>query len=458
MIPKQLLLLLLPAAVVTGCSGHDKEIRAVASAAPGQGVARPSPVTEAIEPTGVLRLEQALGLALERSPDLKASSLDVNATEAELLQASLWPNPELQVEVEEVGGAGNRAGFDGAETTIALAQAIETGGKRAKRTAVASLDKELAEWDHKAARLDVVREVTGAFVAVLAWQQRLELAEDVVRIAERAHNAVVQRVQAGKDSPIEQTKSSVSLATARIEPQRARRALESARRRLAATWGSKVAAFDSVEGEFDRIAPVPSSAELSRLIRHNPEVARWDVELQRSRAALELEKAMAVSDIELEGGLQHFNETDDSAVVFGLSIPLAVSDRNQGGIRRATYLLARTEQNAKASEIKALASLEEAVQRLAAECAEATALKDEVLPGAQSSFDAVSEGYRDGKFDYLQVLDAQRTLVEAKGRYIDSLAACHEARADVERLVGQNLDGADNAPRKNPGLPNGRTQ
>jgi len=280
----------------------------------------------------------------------------------------------------------------------------------------------------------------------------------VVRIAERAHNAVVQRVQAGKDSPIEQTKSSVSLATARIEPQRARRALESARRRLAATWGSKIAAFDSVEGQFDKIALVPSSAELSGLIGHNPDVARWDAELQRSRAALELEKARAVSDIELEGGLQYFNDTDDSAVVFGLSIPLAVSDRNQGGIRRATYLLARTEQNAKAARIKALASLEEAVQRLAAACAEAAALKDEVLPGAQSSFDAVSEGYRDGKFDYLRVLDAQRTLVEAKGRYIDSLAACHEAKADVERLIGQNLDGADNAPGKNSGQPNGRTQ
>ena len=63
-----------------------------------------------------------------------------------------------------------------------------------------------------------------------------------------------------------------------------------------------------------------------------------------------------------------------------------------------------------------------------------------MLPGAQSSFDAVSEGYRDGKFDYLKVLDSQRTLFEARGRYIDSLTAYHKAKADAERLIGQSID------------------
>ena len=402
---------------------------------------RVAPTTpEMVEPTGVITLDQAVALALEHNPELKASSWDINAAAAGRSQARLGPNPQLEVEIEEVGGAGNRSGFGGAETTIAIAQPIEMGQKRARRTALASLEKELAEWDYRAKRLDVIREVTEAFVTVLAWQERLTLAEEIVRIAERAHDAVVQRVEAGRDSPIEQTKSAVALATARIEPRRDRLALESAKKRLAATWGAKVAGFDSVVGEFDRTAPVPSSAELSRLIGHNPDVARWSAELEKSRATLELEKARATSDITLSGGWQHFNETDDSAAVFGLSIPLAVSNRNQGGIRRATYLLAKAQESGKAAEIKALAALEEAAQRLASAYAEATALKNEVLPGAQSSFDAVSKGYRDGKFDYLQVLDAQRTLFEARSRYVESLAAYHKASAEVERLIGQGID------------------
>jgi cobalt-zinc-cadmium efflux system outer membrane protein len=393
-----------------------------------------------VEPTGVITLEQALGLASEHNPELKAFSWDVGAAEANLLQAGLRPNPTLVLQAEEVAAGGDRSGFDGAEMSVKLSQQIEMGRKRNKRTSLASLEKELAEWDYKAKRLDVIREVTEAFAAVLGAQERLALSRELVRIAEQAHSTVTQRVEAGRDSPIEQTKSAVALATARIEPRQAEGDLRAARKRLAAAWGGREAGFDAVAGKFDEIMPVPSSAELSRLVSQNPDVARWQAETRRRRAALELEKARAVSDITLSGGVQHFNETDDSAVVMGLSIPLAVSNRNQGGIRRATYLLAKAQESGKAAEIETLASLEEAAQRLAAAHAEATALKEDVLPGAKSSFEAVSEGYRDGKFDYLQVLDAQRTLFETRGRYAESLTAYHKAKADAERLIAQSID------------------
>ena len=59
-----------------------------------------------------------------------------------------------------------------------------------------------------------------------------------------------------------------------------------------------------------------------------------------------------------------------------------------------------------------------------------------MLPAAQQAFEAVQQGYRQGKFDYLYVLDTQRTLFETQARYIDSVEAYHKARADVERLIG----------------------
>ena len=399
-----------------------------------------SVVPEIAEPTGVITLRQALALAFMHNPELKASSWDVRASEARRLQASLWPNPELEIEAEEVGGAGERSGFDGAEATIQIAQPIELGQKRAKRTTLAALERDLAEWDYQSKRLDLTRQVGTGFVDVLAAQERLALSKELVRVAEQAHGAVTQRVDAGSDSPIEQTKSGVALSTMRIELQRAERALESARIGLAAVWGNRTAGFDEVTGQLDEIMPVSSVGELSRLVSQNPDIARWATEKKRRRAALELEKARGVSDVTLSGGLQRFNETDDSAMVFGLSIPLPLSNRNQGAIRQATYLLVKTEESRKAAEIQALAALEEASLRLGGALADATALKNDVLPGAQSSFDAVTEGYRDGKFDYLLVLDAQRTLFEMKGRYIESLTAYHKAKADAERLIGQSID------------------
>ncbi len=149
---------------------------------------------EIAEPNDIITLRQALALALMRNPELRAFSWATRASEARKLQASLWPNPELGVEVEDVGGTGGMSGFDGAETTIQLGQLIELNGKLRKRTRVASLEKELAELDYQAKRLDVLTDTTRLFVGVLAAQEQLVLAEELVQLSEQVLTTVSQRV------------------------------------------------------------------------------------------------------------------------------------------------------------------------------------------------------------------------------------------------------------------------
>ena len=395
---------------------------------------------EVAEPNDVITLRQALALALVHNPELRAFSWEVRASEARRLQASLLPNPEIEVEVEEVGGTGERSGFDAAETTIQLGQLIELAGKPSKRKRVASLESELAGWDYEAKRLDVLTEVTHAFVKVLAVQERLTLAEELVQLSEQILNTVTQRVEAGKDSPVEKTKAQVALANARIEQKQSHQRLVSARKQLAATWGSISPVFEGVTGQLDVTFPIPSETELRRLLAQNPDLARWAIEMQRRRAALELEKANAITDPKIFVGMQRFNEVDDTAVVFGLSIPIPISNRNQGRILEAKYNIAKARRQRGAVEANLYVALADAYQALSSAFVEATDLKNEVLPGAQSAFDATRRGYREGKFDYLMVLDAQRTFFYTRARYIESLAAYHRTRADVERLIGQRID------------------
>jgi cobalt-zinc-cadmium efflux system outer membrane protein len=85
--------------------------------------------------------------------------------------------------------------------------------------------------------------------------------------------------------------------------------------------------------------------------------------------------------------------------------------------------------------------LVKAYQALLSAYTEATELDKNVLQGAESVFEASKTGYSRGKLDYLNVLDAQRTLFEAKARYIDALTSYHTAKADVERLIGCSIDG-----------------
>ena len=129
------------------------------------------------QPTDALMLRQAFALALVKNTQLHSFAWEVRAAEARMLQASLLPNPELEAEVENVGGSGAFNGTDMAETTISLSQLIELGGKRSKRTRVASLERDLAGWDYEARRIEVLTEVAHRFVDVLSAQRSVDLAQ-----------------------------------------------------------------------------------------------------------------------------------------------------------------------------------------------------------------------------------------------------------------------------------------
>ena len=445
------LLLLLFALGVCGCMGPGSEAalpqprplgRQFSTFQPPAKPMETPDVQEISEPTGDITLRQALALALMHNPELKAFSWDVRASQARQLQASLWPNPALEVEVEEVGGTGQRSGFDVAETTIQLSQLIELGDKRGKRTRLASLEKELAGSDYEAKRLDVFTEVTKAFIEVLAAQNRLGLTEELLHLSEELVDTVTKRVEAGKDSPLEKTKAAVALSNIKIRYQKAVRNLEFARKQLASTWAGKGPVFKSVAGRLDpdSLSQIPPIDELVDLVAQNPDITRWSLEIEQKKAALELEKAKAISDVTLNGGLRRFNETDDNAIVFGVSIPLPISDRNQAGKLEAAYNLAGAREKQRAAHIRIQMELAGAYRALSTAYTEAAELDKNVLRGAESVFEASKTGYTQGKLDYLNVLDAQRTLFKAKAQYIDALASYHTAKADVERLIGQPLD------------------
>ena len=65
---------------------------------------------------------------------------------------------------------------------------------------------------------------------------------------------------------------------------------------------------------------------------------------------------------------------------------------------------------------------------------EITTFEQQLLPAAQSVFDAVSFGYEQGKYTVLDVLDAQGRLIESEDRYLNALADYHRSLTDLEAL------------------------
>ncbi len=431
----------------TGWSEVGRPVSDLVADAPIDSEKAPSDISYG-DPSGLLTLREALALALLKNPELAAFSWEVRAAEARTLQAGVLPNPSVGVEVENFAGSGERQSFDTAETTVALSQLIELGGKRGKRERVATLQKDLAGWDYEAKRLDVLTETAKIFVDLLGAQQQFAYAAELVRLAEMTHRTVSERVEAGKVSPLEAAKAGVTLANTRLQHAQAQSNLAAARKKLSLMWGESAPSFERAEGDLEIITPAPSAEELSRRLAKNPDIARWVKESEQRAAALELEKAKSIPDLTVSGGVRSFNDENDSAFVVGVSIPIPLFDRNQGGALEAGYNLAKAKEERRAAEARAGASLAESHELLAFSYDQATVLRSQVLPAAEHAFAAAGEGYREGKFDFLELLDAQRTLFEARGRYIEALIVYHKTKADVERLIGESMESADNEDNK----------
>ncbi|MEE8164637.1 MAG: TolC family protein [Myxococcota bacterium] len=393
------------------------------------------------EPTGALALRDALAAALLRSPDLAATGYEVRAREAEALQAGLFPNPELELELENFGGTGELGNFDRLETTLALSQLVELGGKRVKRRRVAEYEARIAGWEYEVRRIDVLSKTAANFVGLLAAERQLRIAIETLEVAQRVFNAVSERVDAGKISPVERTKARVELAQAELGREQAQRAVAAARIRLASNWGSTDPQFDRLSGDLDQTESPPPLDTLVARVEQNPDIAWWAAVAALRQAEVELALAQRVPDLTVAGGVRHFNEIDETAFVAGLSLPLRVFDQSQGGIQAARLRALRGGRLEEAARVRIHTALAEAYQILDAAFVSVRTTREQILPSAELAFHAAEEAFRQGKIGALDLLDAERTLFNARRQLTHALTTYHLAVIAGERLIGAPLHG-----------------
>lgn len=386
-----------------------------------------------------LSMAAALALTLRNNPSLSGFSAEIRAREAAAMQAGLLPNPELGVEAENFGGKDALQGFDGAETTIAFSQLVELGDKRENRRKVAILDKNVAKWDYHSKKLDVLAATAKAFLKVLVAQEQVALNSELLKLAEQTTTAVREKVDAGKVSPVEKSRAQIELAVARTEASKAVGELEAARRRLTGFWGDQRADFGRAVGQLGEIAALPEEESLKEFLGNNPDLARWKAEIARSEVGLSLARSQAVPDLTVSAGVRNFQESDDNTFVVGVSMPIPIFNRNQGGISEARTRIEKAQSDRRAANDNLLTGLSDTWQNASVAYTEAVGLRDEILPSAQATYDSTELGYREGKMDLLQMLDAQRTLFTVKRQYLLSLGAYHLANTDLVRLVGVPL-------------------
>jgi cobalt-zinc-cadmium efflux system outer membrane protein len=387
-----------------------------------------------------LTLQSAIEQTLARNPELRVYAPRLTAARERAAVAVLRPPFELQAETQDAFGTGRASGFDSAETTFALSQVVELGGKRGLRVDAADATAAVVDAERAAAELDVLAEVTRRLIHVAADQEHLALTMRATTLAEDNVAAATARVAAARAPDVELRRARVTSARARVEQEHAEHELLTSRRKLAAMWGDTEAAFERVSADLYVLPPSEGYEALVARLAGNPDFARFASEERLRDAELRVAEAHARTDLTVRAGVRMLHDTNDEAFVFGVTMPLFSGSRARGGIAAARAEREQTAAEREAHRVRAEAQLFELFQELRHANTEAEVLHATVLPEMEAALEATRYAFERGRYSYLEWVDAQRELVEVQRALIDAAANAHLYRTEIERLTGEPLE------------------
>lgn len=388
----------------------------------------------------VITLKEAIDRAVKASPRLLSSQARVTAAQGSEEQAGYWQNPEVEFEAENVAGGGPYRGTDSGEFTYGISQIIEIGGKRTARKSAAQAAREAASTELLAEQLNLARDVRVTYSELLAEEESVKLAIEQEELAKDVMNTVIDRVNAAAEPEIQFAKAEVAYTTSNIAREQAERQLSIAKEKLLLLWDKET--LDGVLDHayfYDLKAPTPLQTYQHQL-DNLPDIRRFAHVIAEKSSALDLEEAQNTPDPSVNLGLRDFRENNEQALVLGISIPIPVLNQNQGNIARARAEMNEAESEKRQAELVLKQELNENWHLWNSTYREAEHLKSKLIPTAEKAFKLAREWYDKGKFPYLEVLDAQRTLFDARAQYHDALKRYHMARANVERLTTTNYE------------------
>ena len=394
-----------------------------------------------------LSLAQVLAAARDNGLVALARS-NVDAARADILAADHAPLPLLSAKAAAIDlqngiGAGNLLRDKRIDKSIGLDWTWERGGKRALRTLAAERSAEAAAADLDDTRLQQQLAALGAFVDLLAAQQRITELDLIAGSAAQLAVTAQRRVKAGDLAAQDANRSEIEARRVRLdldlaELDRARAALA-----LASLIGPLAPPDLRVAADWP-LAPLPdtAAADIGRLVDQRSDVRAADARVQAASAARDAALALQRSDITWGTSVDHFPGSSTRQVELRLQMPLQWGYNQQGEIGRAQALLAQARSAAERTRMLAANELQRLQRETLALAARAQAHADDIVPRARRATEQAELAYARGALPLTDLLDARRTL---RSTLLDALAA----RADQAKAIGAwQLRSGDASPAK----------
>ena len=382
-----------------------------------------------------LSLPQAVTRALAHNPAVRAGDRTIVAAERQADLAGLTPPWVMGADVENLGGTGSVAGVQAAETTVRLGRVLERGGKREARRAVGAIGIERSRNALDQTRQELATEAARRFVEVLADQARAAVATQNLALAHELTATVSRWVQAGRSPESDLALMQIAEAQADIEVEHTSHELAGARVSLAALWNAVEPDFDTVAGNLFELPAVPAYDALVSRLPDNPVLRGLALDTRAAQARERLAAASARPDVTVHVGVRRLSAFNDTALVAGVSLPLGSAGRSALSVAQSVAETEAAEARAQAQQIDVRQRLFTTYQELVHARTAFEAHRDRMIPKAETALALTRKGFEAGRFSFVALSQAQRTLLELRKAQIDAAVRYHTLLTDIERMT-----------------------
>lgn len=415
---------------VLTASAQGETAAPVATATPAQYEVPPTPEGDPVLMAAEgMTLDGLIALADAHHPRLTVAFQQVQSLRGRAVQAGLYPNPVLATSSPQM--AGKESQYNGF-----VSQDLVTAGKLKLDVSATMREVQQAEFEWQVARFAVITDIRTQFYSTLAAQNRITTWEALVKLATRSRDVAQKLLDAGEGTRgdtllfgIEVDRSEVGLANAQT-------VFTIGRRQLAILTGLADLDFDSLNGDLEESLPEYDERTLRyEVAQANPAANIARVEIDRQSVKLQRALVEPIPNVNVMGGYQRqVRGPYQDMGLFQVSVVVPLWNRNQGNIFAAQSQVAGARADVQRIELElanqtaqALTSYRTAMQLVAK-------YEEQILPKARDTFRISEQLYAQGQIDFLRLLQAQKTLLEAELARIDAQEQRWRAAATIAGL------------------------
>lgn len=398
-----------------------------------------APLSAFGQPQGIWTLEESIRRVVEIAPETRGAEASVDARRGALEQAGAWPNPEIELRVDDkIGKDDGSGGTD--FTQFAISQPLPLSGRLGQQQAVASAALEAARADHRYQQVRLETQVAQRYHTLQLATERLHLAEQRLQLADDFQNVGRRRTQAGELSDLERLRLDLIREAAQQGLDKAEGAYNESLSRFRAYLGLSVDTVPNLE-PLKPFSTIPVLEQLQEGLADHPALLAAKHRTEAAHSAVGLARAERIPD----PSLRLFHERDflngrrQEVTGIGLGITVPLWDRNSGriGEARAQVIEAQSEQQALQRDLSS--RLQQSYLHLNHLVQQGEHYRTRVFQPAQRVFDLTRKAYASGEVEILSLIDANNTYFDAHERYLELLQEAWLEAADLRVAAGRAL-------------------